>query len=82
MDSALAMRLYLRGMKDKEIAEACEVTRETVARWRKQHGLPPAEKRLVSENMAELSDLAAEAKEHHTTYGKWIVEKEKRGTKK
>lgn len=80
LDRERAWELYDMGYCDQQIADCCNVAFETVREWRRKFGLPgnktPYKPVKKAKSGPTLDELAAEAKAHGMTYGKYIVAKQ------
>ena len=77
LNIAMAYKLYDNGLSDKAIADACAVSSETVARWRRKNNLQPnkAVKKKEEPKMSKLAQAEAEARAHGMTYGQYMLTK-------
>lgn len=76
LDVKKAKELYDIGYCDPQIADMCDVSRDTVRDWRRRNGLeghkvPYIEK--TEEKPSGLAAMAAEANAHGMTYGQYMV---------
>ena len=73
-----ARELYDAGYCDQQIADACDVSRESVRVWRRKNGLEghkPPRKEHEKRRASTLAEMAAEAKAHGMSYGQYMVER-------
>jgi uncharacterized protein YjcR len=80
-DKEHAKKLYHKGHSDSQIAGACGVATEAVRWWRRSSGLPGNKwpyPKIENEKIPvqSLSQVAAEARAHGMTYGKYLAAKQ------
>lgn len=77
LDTDKARRLYDKGYADQQIADACDVSRDTVREWRKRNNLTghktPYKPKSKKKRKLTLTEMAVEARKHGMTYGQYQV---------
>lgn len=71
LNTALAGKLYMDGKSDKEIAEACGMTRETIRNWRQRCGLPANYEPKDESHLTQLEKDAIAARKAGLSYGQY-----------
>ena len=77
LDKDMARELYDLGYCDQQIADACDVSLDSVRVWRKKYGLSghkaPHKTKTKSRTPTTLVEMAAEAKSLGMSYGEYMV---------
>lgn len=73
-----AKELYDAGYCDQQIADTCDVSRESVRVWRRKNNLKghkAPHKEPAKHRASTLAEMAAEAQAHGMSYGQYMVER-------
>jgi uncharacterized protein YjcR len=76
LDPHVVRRLYDAGWCDQQIADQCEISRDSVREWRRRNGLPghtTLYKPKEEKRKPTLNEFAAEAKKLGMSYGEYMV---------